>query len=81
VGFIALVALEDLGMELTFPISGHFDLLESTRRGDQITPVEAVAIPFAFGATFSPSHADDRIKLLAHDVLHHHTHSLAGQFA
>src|SRR2546425_9783730 len=43
-GFIATVAFKGLGVELTFAISGHFDVLESTSGGDQITCVGAVAI-------------------------------------
>src|SRR5437867_2171161 len=31
VGFIAAVAFKRLGVELTFPISGHFEILEPTR--------------------------------------------------
>src|SRR5436305_9894684 len=33
VGFIATVAFEGLGVELTFTVPGHFDLLEPTSRG------------------------------------------------
>ena len=46
-GFVATVALKDLAVELAFPISGHFDLLEPTSRGYQIARVGAVAVPFA----------------------------------
>ena len=68
-------------MELTRAVSGHFDLLEPTRRGHQITGVDAVAIAFAVGTAFSPSDSDERIELLAHDVLHHHANAATGQFA
>jgi len=32
-------------------------------------------------AAFSPSHADERIELLAHHVLQHHANAATGQFA
>src|SRR5438270_3612088 len=79
--FIAAVPLKHLGMELAFPVSGHFDILEPARSTDQITGVVAIAIAFALGAAFSPSHADERIELLAHHILHHDANGAAGQFA
>ena len=45
-GFIATIALKDLGMELAFTVSGHVDPLDATGSGDQITGVGAIAIPF-----------------------------------
>src|SRR5438105_11852553 len=80
-GFIATVAFKNLGVEVAFPVSWHFDILKPTGRGDQITAVEAVAIAFALGVAFSPSHADERIELLAHHVLHHHANGTAGESA
>jgi hypothetical protein len=68
-------------MEVAFTVSGHLDFFDPTGRGHQITAVEAVAIAFAFGAAFSPSHADERIELLAHHILHHHADGVAGKFA
>ncbi len=46
-GFLATIALKDLGVELAFSVSGHGDPLNATGSGDQITGVEAVAIAFA----------------------------------
>jgi hypothetical protein len=80
-GFIAAVVVEDLSVELAFPVSWHLDLLDSTRRSDQITGVGTIAIAFALGAAFSPSHADERIELLAHHCLQHHTNGSSRQFA
>src|SRR5437660_12070821 len=71
VRLIATVAVKDLCVELAFPVPGHIDPLDATGSGDQITGVGAVAIAFTLGATFSPAHADERIKLLAHDALQH----------
>src|ERR1051326_2757423 len=39
VRFIAAVALKRLRVELTFAVSGHFQILESACRGHQITGV------------------------------------------
>jgi hypothetical protein len=46
-GFIAAVTVKNLGMELTFPISGNLDVLKPTSGGHQIAQVGAVTIPFA----------------------------------
>jgi hypothetical protein len=35
VGFITTIAVKDLGVELTLPISGHLDLFEPTAGGDE----------------------------------------------
>jgi hypothetical protein len=51
VGFIPTVGFEGLGVELTFTVPGHFDLLEPTSGGHQIARVVTVAIAFAPGAT------------------------------
>ena len=51
--FVATVAFKRLGVELTFTISGHFDLLQPPRRCRQVTCVRAVAIAFPLGTTFS----------------------------
>ncbi len=79
-GFIATIALKDLGVEVAFSVSGHVNPLNATGSGDQIMGVEAIAIAFALRVAFSPSHADERIKLLTHHVLHHHANATAGQF-
>jgi hypothetical protein len=50
-------------------------------RGDQITGVGAVAIPFAIGAVLAPAHADERAKLFAHYPLQHHAQGGSRQFA
>ena len=47
VRFIAAVPLKRLRVELTCTISGHFDLLEPTRRRYEVAGVGAIAIPFA----------------------------------
>jgi hypothetical protein len=78
VGFIAAIALEDLGVELALPISRHLQVLDPTRGGDQVAAVEAVAISFALGTAFSPAYADERIKLLAHDAFQYHADGSAG---
>src|SRR5947209_4325836 len=78
---IAPVALKDLRVELAFTVSRHLDILDPTGRGHQITAGEAVAVPFAFGAAFSPSYTNERIELLAHHVLQHDANGATGQFA
>src|SRR6266851_7111262 len=77
--FIATVAFKGLGMELTFPISGHVDLLEPTRRGRQIARVGAIAIAFAFGATLSPTDSDEGIEFLAHHQFQDRAHGALSQ--
>jgi hypothetical protein len=54
VGFVATIAVKHLGMEVTFPVSGHLDILDPTRRGHQITAGEAVAIAVAAAGCFLP---------------------------
>jgi hypothetical protein len=77
--FIAAVAFKRLRVELAFPISGNFDVLEPTARGDQIAGIGAVAIPFALGATFSPRGSNELIQLFTHHFLYHHPHCSASQ--
>ncbi len=60
-GFIAAVTVKDLGMELTFPISGDVNILEPTSGGHQIAHVGAVAVPFALGATLTPGGSNEGI--------------------
>jgi hypothetical protein len=45
--FVATVAFKRLSVELTFSVSGDFDLLEPTSRCHQIAGVGAVAIALA----------------------------------
>src|SRR5438045_2934362 len=71
VRFIATVAFKRLRVELAFTISGHVDILEPTRGGDQIASVGAVAIPFALGATLSPCCSYKLIKLFTHHLFYH----------
>jgi hypothetical protein len=59
--FIATVAFKGRRVELTFTVSGHFEVLEPTRGCDEITGIGAVAISFALGTTFSPRDSDERI--------------------
>src|SRR5690348_7806833 len=78
---VAAVAVKDLRVELPFAISGHVDQLDPTCGCHQVTAVVAVAIAFALGATFSPSHANERVELLTHHGLQHHANTSSGQFA
>jgi hypothetical protein len=61
VRFLATVAFKRLGVELTFTISGHVDLLQLTSGCHQITGVGAQALAFALGAAFSPCGSNERI--------------------
>jgi hypothetical protein len=79
VRFIAAVAFKRLGVEWAFPISGNFDVLEPTRRGDQIAGIGAVAMPFALGATFCPSYSNELIEFFTHHFLYHHPHCSPSQ--
>ena len=54
VGDVSTIPVKHLGMEVAFPVSRHFEILKPTRRGDQITAVEAVAIAFAAAGCFLP---------------------------
>src|SRR5690348_13288406 len=58
-GFIAAVALEDLGVKLTLTVSRNLQVFDPTRGGHQITRVVAVAVSFALGATLSPADSDE----------------------
>jgi hypothetical protein len=52
--FIPTIPIKELGMELSFTVSGHFQVLDLTRGGCQITAIAAVAVSFPLGATLSP---------------------------
>jgi hypothetical protein len=80
-GFIATLALKNLGVELALGVSRYFDLLDPTGSGDQITSIGVVTIPFALGSAFSPAHAEEIVELLAHHAFQHHANGTAGQFA
>src|SRR5437016_9008587 len=47
--FITTRAIKELGVELSFTVSGHFQILDPTRGGCQITARAAVAVSFPFG--------------------------------
>src|SRR6266849_8658072 len=79
--FIATIALEHLGMELTLAISRDLQVFDPTRGGPQVALVETVPIPFALGAALAPAHSDERVEFLAHHPLQHHAQATAGQFA
>src|SRR6266487_180142 len=81
VRFITAVAFKSLRVEVPFTISGNFEIFDAARRCCQIARVVAVAISFALGAAFSPSHADKRIEFLSYDCFQHHTNGTSGQFA
>ncbi len=53
VWFIATVPFKCLRVELTFTISGDFDILDPTSGRDQIASVGAVAVSFTLGAALS----------------------------
>jgi hypothetical protein len=71
VWFIATVAVKCLGVEVTFPISGDVDIRDPTRRGHQVACVVAVAIPFALGATLSPSRSNELVEFFTHHGFYH----------
>ncbi len=78
-GFIATVAFKGLRVEVTFTISGHVDVLESTSRGHQITSVGAVAVSFALGAPFSPDRSNELVELFTHHGFEHDPHGALGE--
>jgi hypothetical protein len=71
-GFIALVALEDLAVKLPFPISGDFEILNTPRGSHSIAGVGSIAIPMAIGSTFSPRGSNALLQLFTHDVFDQH---------
>ena len=52
--FIPTIPIKELGMELSFTVSRHFQVLDLTRDRCQITAIASVAVSFPFGATLSP---------------------------
>src|SRR6266516_1484859 len=52
--FIPTIAIKELGVELSFPVSGHFQVLDLTRGSCQITAIAPIAVSFPLGATLSP---------------------------
>jgi len=78
-GFVATVAFEGLGVELTLTIPRHVDVLEPTRGGHKITAVGAVAIPFAFGTALSPRDCDELIEFLTHHFFYHYPNGALGK--
>src|SRR6266566_4644795 len=61
VRFIATVAFKRLGVELAFPVFGHLEIFDSTRRCRQITRVSPIAIPFSFGTALTPRSSNEGI--------------------
>ena len=59
--FIATVAFKGLGVELTFPISRYFEILNASRRCRQITGVLPIAIAFAVRTALTPGSPNERI--------------------
>ena len=78
-GFIALIALKRLGMELAFPIAGDLEIFDPTSRCGQIARIAAEALAFAFGATLSPGSSNERIQFLAHHQLSDRAHGALSQ--
>jgi hypothetical protein len=79
VRFIATVALKGLGVELTFTIPGHVDVLDPTCGCHQVARVVAVAVPFAFRATFSPGRSNELVELFTHHRFYHDPHGALGE--
>src|SRR2546423_13554145 len=52
--FVTAVAFERLGMEPTFAISGNVEVLDPTRRSEQIPAIVAVAVAVALRGGLSP---------------------------
>src|SRR5258708_22906780 len=63
VRLVATIALKDLRVELTFPIAWNLEIFDAASRCGQIAAIVAIAIAFALGAAFPPSHANDRIEI------------------
>lgn len=80
-GFETTIAVKDLRVELTLPISGNVDVLKPTAGCDKITSVGAEALAFAFGTAFSPGGSDEGIELLTHHQFDHRPHSTLSQGA
>jgi hypothetical protein len=68
-------------MKLALAISRNLQVLDPSRRSDQIAGVGPVAIAFAPRAALSPADSNQRIKFLAHHALQYHANGAAGQFA
>src|SRR5712692_5863096 len=66
--FIAVVALEHLRMECSFPISGHLEILNAPCWGHQIAGGGTIAIASAIGRAFSPRCSDALLQLFTHDL-------------
>src|SRR5229473_6481495 len=49
VRFITIVALEDLRVELTFPIAGNLEIFDTASRCGQVAAIGAIAIASALG--------------------------------
>jgi len=77
--FIATVAFKLLDVELTFPISGHSNVLQPTSRCHPITGGGAVAVAFALGAAFSPRRSNERISLLTYHQFQDRPHGALSQ--
>ena len=67
---ISIVTLKDLRVKFSGAISGNIQILNGATGCCQITRVEAIAIAFACGRTFSPSRSHKPFQLFAHDLFH-----------
>ena len=54
VGFVAAIPVKHLRMEVTFPVSGHFEILNASGGSYQVTGIGPIAITPAMGSAFSP---------------------------
>jgi len=70
--FIPTIPIKELGVELSFTVSGHFQVLDLTRGSCQITAIAPIAVSFPFGATLSPLCSQKLGQFFAHDFFHHH---------
>jgi len=68
-------------MKLALAISRNLQVLDPSRRRDQIAGVGPVAIAFAPRAALSPADSNQRVKFLAHHALQYHANGAAGQLA
>jgi len=66
-------------MKLALPISRNLQVLDPTRRSDQIAGVGPVAIAFALGTALTPRSSNEGIELLAHYQFDHCAHGTLGQ--
>ena len=80
-GFIAVIALEDLGVKLPFSISGNFQIFNAPCWGHQITGIGTITISAATGSTFSPRCSNALFQLFTHDLFDQDLHGTYGKTA